>query len=126
MVAVSNRSTSISLVRSAITSNGLVSENGDCKSIYNSGSMVHTLMLVGDSCLHSCATCATLAPLRPVITTMAPYLENSRAIWAPMPPLEPVMSTTLPPKSCLIVAGCFLLWHQIVKTMFDSSSKNSS
>ncbi|CAG2109661.1 unnamed protein product [Medioppia subpectinata] len=54
---------------------------------------------VGDTSAHCLATSATLSPLRPVTTTLAPDLANSTAVAAPMPELEPVTSATLPLKS---------------------------
>ncbi|CAG2111255.1 unnamed protein product, partial [Medioppia subpectinata] len=54
---------------------------------------------VGDTSMHCLATSATLSPLRPVTTTLAPDLANSTAVAAPMPELEPVTSATLPLKS---------------------------
>ncbi|CAG2110850.1 unnamed protein product [Medioppia subpectinata] len=47
----------------------------------------------------SLVTSATTGTIRPVITTLAPLLANSRAVAAPIPELEPVMRATRPVKS---------------------------
>ncbi|CAG2111612.1 unnamed protein product [Medioppia subpectinata] len=52
-----------------------------------------------DTSVHSLQILDTLSALRPVITTLAPLLANSRAVAAPMPKLEPVIIATFPVKS---------------------------
>ncbi|CAG2118968.1 unnamed protein product, partial [Medioppia subpectinata] len=53
----------------------------------------------GDTSRHCLATSDTRPALRPVTTTLAPDLANSRAMAAPIPELDPVIRATLPKQS---------------------------